>query len=135
MPNTEHSPVGGFTLSGVVVKGNQLGRKLGFPTANLELPEGESFTAETGVYAVTAETGGKTYRGICNAGTRPTINGNQLTIEVHLFDYSGDLYGKKMVVIFLQKIRNEKKFNNLEELTDQIKKDRETAIRLFSGGN
>lgn len=135
MQNTGNNSGTGYTISGIVVTGNQLGRKLGFPTANLKLPEGSVFSAETGVYAVYVCFEGQKYNGICNAGFRPTFDHKTLTIEVHLLNFSGDLYGKKLEITFIRKLRDERRFSGPEDLKLQISKDRETAMQLFSGGN
>jgi riboflavin kinase/FMN adenylyltransferase len=121
-----------YSIHGLVVHGNHLGRTLGFPTANLELPAGTQFLAAHGVYAVNVTAGGIRYNGMTNAGLRPTINGKTLTIEVNLFGFSGDLYGKTIRVQFIHRIREERKFANLDELVNQIKHDRETALQLLS---
>lgn len=121
-----------YTFCGTVVHGNRLGRKLGFPTANIQPDPSTPFLAAKGVYAVHAETGGQTYKGISNAGIRPSVDGQNFTVEIHLFDFSGDLYGEKIRVTFLHRIREEQKFNTLEELQHQIRLDIQQAIGLLS---
>ncbi len=123
---------GAYTINGIVVHGNHLGRKLGFPTANIAPDPETPFLAAQGVYAILAETGGQTYKGISNAGCRPSVDGRQLTVEVHLFNYSGDLYGKNIRVTFLHRIREERKFDTLEELQHQIRQDIHLSIRLLA---
>lgn len=120
-----------YTITGTVVHGRQLGRKLGFPTANLQISEGKPFALNHGVYAVIAEVDNSRYPGIANAGIRPTIGGNQFHLEVHLFDFSGDIYRKSLKVTFLHFIRPEKRFSSPEELAVQIWKDAEEAERFF----
>jgi riboflavin kinase/FMN adenylyltransferase len=111
-----------YAVSGNVVEGDQLGRQLGFPTANiatgnLQLPPG-------GVWAVRAShADGRKWNGVANLGTRPTVGGGKRLLEVHLFDFSGDLYGKNLEVSFEKHLRPEMKFPSLEELKKQISKD------------
>src|SRR5665647_1388838 len=112
-------------IEALVVHGNHLGRTLGYPTANLEFPENRPFLLENGVYAVTVDVNQLVYKGMANAGFRPTIAGKTLTVEVHLFDFSGDLYGKTLVVHFFTRIRDEKKFDNLNQLVQQIERDKQ----------
>jgi riboflavin kinase / FMN adenylyltransferase len=111
-----------YAVSGPVVRGDQLGRKLGFPTANiatgnLQLPPG-------GVWAVRVEAPeGQQWKGVANLGTRPTVGGEKPLLEVHLFGFSGDLYGRNLDVFFLEHLREERKFASLEALKEQISKD------------
>ena len=119
-----------FTFNGKVVYGQQLGTQLGVPTANLWLPKNKLPIA--GVYIVKVEAEGNIYSGIANMGTRPTVDGQNPVLEVHILDYSGSLYGKKITVEFLEKVRDEKKFNGLDELKEQIFKDISTARQYFS---
>ena len=121
-----------YFIRACVIHGNHLGRTLGFPTANLDLLEYTPFLLALGVYAVKAETGNVIYNGMANAGMRPTIDGKSMTLEVNLFDYSGDLYGKTLVVYFIERIREEKKFNSLDELVHQIHEDKIQAFKLLS---
>jgi riboflavin kinase/FMN adenylyltransferase len=120
-----------YAVKGVVVHGNHLGRTLGFPTANLKLEDDCLFVAAYGVYAVKVQLEQQILKGIANAGFRPTVDGSEMRIEVHLLDYSGDLYGKTIVVYFVDRIRDEKKFNSLEELKNQIKMDVHKASELL----
>jgi len=121
-----------YCIRALVVHGNHLGRTLGYPTANLELPETGSFLLANGVYAVKVEVNKSVYSGMLNAGIRPTIAGNALTVEVNLFDFSGDLYGQTLDVYFYSRIRDEKKFDNLDQLVQQIHLDKKEALRLLS---
>lgn len=120
-----------YTLLGTVRHGQALGRKLGFPTANL-LTHNEQFPP-TGVYAVRAQVYGAetlALKGVANLGYRPTLEDpavSKLILEVHLFDFQGDIYGHEMEVEFVAKIRNEMKFNGLEALTTQITRDAQSA--------
>jgi riboflavin kinase/FMN adenylyltransferase len=119
-----------YTFTGKVVYGQQLGTQLGVPTANLWLPQNKLPIA--GVYIVKVEAEGETYGGIANMGTRPTVDGQNPVLEVHILGFSGNLYGKKIKVEFLKKVRDEKKFNGLDELKEQIFKDISTAKTYFS---
>ena len=113
-------------LSGIVTEGKQLGRKLGFPTANLPLPEGV-LIPKRGVYATKVTVDGKTYAAVTNIGTRPTVNGQGVNAECHLLDFDGDLYGKEITVAFYAFLRPEQKFDSLEELKAQIAADADYA--------
>jgi len=123
-----------FTLHGTVVEGNHLGRKLGFPTANLESSDKHKIIPGYGVYAVKVELGGVEYNGMLNIGTRPTINNNadNRSIEVHIFDFESNIYGKEITLKFVGKIRDEQKFDTIELLSIQLKKDKKTALSILS---
>ena len=114
-----------YSLKGVVVSGKKLGRKIGFPTATLALYEPLKVIPGGGVYGVKVELLGKVYKGVCNIGTRPTVNATEeRTIETHILDFNEDIYGLDMRVEFFFKIRDEVKFASLEELASQIEKDK-----------
>ena len=120
-----------YQISGDVVKGkNRGGRLLGFPTANLE-PIDE-LVPKRGVYAVTVDIEAKTYYGVSNIGYNPTFGDNALSVETHILDFSGDLIEKTIKVNFIQRLRDEKTFSGVEELTDNIAKDILQARELFS---
>jgi|GEM_PF-14908 len=110
-----------YAITGRVVSGDRRGRLLGFPTANLE-PVHE-IMPYPGVYAVHAFVEGSQFDGVVNAGFRPTFNKRELCVEAHLFDFSRDIYGKEITIFFVRKIRDEKRFESLEALTAQIKRD------------
>ncbi len=112
-----------YSLSGVVVKGDGLGRELGFPTANLDITG--LAVPPKGVFAVHAVAHGKTYRAVLNIGFRPTLRGKnpQLRVEAHLLDFEGDLYGQELEVVFIEKLRDEKRFDALPQLRQQIAQD------------
>ncbi len=120
-----------YTVMGTVVRGEQLGRKLGAPTANIML--GDEQLPPDGVYVVTATIGeGKeTHRGVANLGVRPTVNGERRLLEVHLLDFEGDLYEAGVEVCFGLRLRSEKKFKDREELREQIRRDLKEARELF----
>jgi len=112
-----------WSIEGKVQKGRQLGKKIGFPTANIDIKD--YILAKPGVYAVKAQIQkrSKYIKGIANLGYRPTFNGKKILLEVHLFNFSGNLYNKYLTVEFLKFIRNEKKFKNVDDLKKQIKID------------
>ena len=115
-----------YSISGKVIHGAQLGRKLGFPTANVHMRHERP--ALTGVYAVKLDG----LNGVANLGVRPTISGvPKLLLEVHLFDFDGDLYDKHVHVEFFHKIRDEMKFDGLDALKAQIAKDAQVARHFF----
>ena len=120
-----------YSITGTIVHGEQRGRKLGFPTANIELLHGEMAVPAPGVYAVTASIEGSIYEGMGNIGNNPTFNDvEHARLEVNLFNCSGDLYGKTMSVQFHKYIRAEKKFSGVEELCRQIEEDK-NAIKTY----
>ncbi|MDC3138934.1 riboflavin biosynthesis protein RibF, partial [Candidatus Pelagibacter sp.] len=112
-----------WTIQGVVKKGRQVGKKIGFPTCNIDI--NDYVLAKPGVYAVKVlrKKNNKYLKGIANLGYRPTFNQKKILLEVHLFNFSGNLYNKLLSVEFLKFIRKEKKFNNVNQLRAQIKKD------------
>jgi riboflavin kinase/FMN adenylyltransferase len=114
---------------GEVVHGNALGRKLGYPTANLLITE-EIQLPRPGVYFGKAEVGGNQYKGVANIGLRPTVNGNDLSFEVHLLGYQGNLYGRELTFHLKKRIRDEKKFSDVNELERQIARDIALAAHL-----
>ena len=112
-----------FQLYGVVVAGNRLGRTIGFPTANMQLYEPLKLVPMNGVYAVEVEVLGGTYRGMCNIGFRPTVDGKVRTIETHILDFDQEIYGLPLRLSFLRRIRDERKFDSLEALRLQLAQD------------
>ena len=120
-----------YSLAGTVMRGDGLGHQLGFPTANLDIT-GLALPPQA-VYAVLAETGGKSYRAVLNIGHRPTLqNPNpQLRVEAHLIDFTADLYGQELEVAFVERLRGEKKFASLGDLREQIAQDILNAQMLF----
>lgn len=120
-----------YSITGTIVHGEQRGRKLGFPTANIELLHGEMAVPAPGVYAVTVSIESSIYEGMGNIGNNPTFNDvEHARLEVNLFNCSGDLYGKTMSVQFHKYIRAEKKFSGVEELCRQIEEDKK-AIKTY----
>ena len=116
-----------YTLHGVVVAGNRLGRTIGFPTANMQMYEPLKQVPGNGVYFVKVETLGRYLYGMCNVGCRPTVSsGNHRTIETHIFDFNEDIYGLDIKVTFIEKLRDEIRFESLEALRSQLENDKET---------
>ena len=119
-----------YMLTGQVTAGQQLGRTIGIPTANLLLPE-ELLPPRFGVYACKAAVGENTYLAVTNIGTRPTVNGQTVTVEAHLLDFRGDLYGKTLVLTFHAFLRPEKKFSSLAKLQEEIQKNALQTRKFF----
>lgn len=120
-----------YSLSGRVVRGNQIGKLIGFPTANLGLDDPNKLIPSTGVYACQVEWKKQTFFGMSNIGFRPTINAHQLTIEAHIFDFDQDIYNDEITVRLVQKIRDEIKFGSLQLLKKQLYVDQMTVKELF----
>lgn len=126
-----------YSVSGRVIEGKQLGRKLGFPTANIETFDRHKLVPGDGVYAVMVETGGMMYKGMLNVGIRPTVNYNadHKSIEVHIFDFDADIYNSEITLFFVEKIRDEQKFAGIVELREQLIKDRISALNILLNMN
>lgn len=125
-----------YSMKGLVIRGDQRGMELGFPTANISLPNPEKCIPGNGVYAVRSIVGGSMYSGACNIGTRPTFNNGQRVIEVHLFEFDQDIYGESIEVMFFTWLREEKTFEGPEALKKQIENDVTDAERsLAQEGN
>lgn len=121
-----------YQLTGIVVKGSQIGRTIGFPTANMEIADAHRIIPKKGVYAACVEAEGKTWRAMLNIGTRPTITDtNRQSIEIHLFDYEGDLYDKTLTVRFVAYLRPEQRMESLDDLKRQLLTDREHALQML----
>lgn len=118
-----------FELTGTVTRGQGLGRTIDFPTANISVAESYKLIPPIGVYLVTVQNDNDSFNGMMNIGTRPTLNGEHQTLEAHLFDCDKDLYGQKLKIYFLEKIRDEQKFESLDDLKTQLKKDKEICKR------
>lgn len=122
-----------YRLTGKVVKGEHIGTTLGFPTANLQVNDSRKLIPAPGVYAVTCKkstTNSQHLLGMMNIGTRPTFGTHTQTLEVHLLDYEGDLYGKEITVNFIKRLREERRFDNEEELKTQLKEDADSVHSL-----
>ncbi|HBF06426.1 MAG TPA: riboflavin biosynthesis protein RibF [Prevotella sp.] len=122
-----------YTIIGKVVNGYHEGRKLGFPTANLDISHFGQLIPAPGVYAVKARMENMVVwkHGMMNIGTRPTFNGKGITLETHIFNFDGDIYDQLLLVSFVKRIRGEQKFDGPEELALQLKEDEETVLSLF----
>ena len=119
-------------FSGKVQKGNQLGRTIGFPTANLKPAPGSSFPLPYGVYAVKVQYQSQLFNGMANVGVKPTLEAQEFSIEVNLFDFSHEIYGEEVTVFFYDFIREERKFAGLDALKSQITHDKTLITRLLS---
>ena len=120
-----------YSLTGRVVKGDQLGRTLGFPTANIEIDSRYKLIPAEGIYAVMVSHENYFYKGMLYIGQRPTVNGTKRVIEVNIFDFSRDIYGENLTVYFCQWLRGDKKLNGLDELKHQLKLDRIESERIL----
>lgn len=120
-----------YQLSGTVVKGNAIGRTIGFPTANLELVDAKKIIPNDGVYAVWVTVDGVSYKGMMNIGKKPTINNLTRTLEVHLLEFEQDIYRKRIIIQFVKRIRDEIAFQELSELKEQLEKDRALILNIL----
>lgn len=122
-----------YQVSGTVVAGNQLGRTIGFPTANIKLTNTSKLIPGNGVYVVTLTVKGSTYHGMMNIGVRPTVDlSQQRVMEVHLFDFNSDIYGSVVTISLCHRLRGEQTFSGIEALTEQLKKDEVDSRRYFA---
>lgn len=121
-----------YTIVGRVVKGEKIGRMIGFPTANIEVDTQHKLIPADGSYAVKIEQGGQIFSGMLNIGYRPTVSGERRTIEAHIFDFNKDIYGEAITVHFIERIRDEMKFEDVEALKKQLKKDKATAEQVLT---
>jgi riboflavin kinase / FMN adenylyltransferase len=120
-----------YTIEGKVIDGFRVGRKIGFPTANLKVLDSDKLIPPFGVYAVRAYHNKIGYKGMMNIGTRPTLNNSYHTsLEVNIFDFYKDIYNQIIKVEFIGKIRNEQKFDGVNELVEQLKKDKEIVLKM-----
>ncbi|WP_339864608.1 bifunctional riboflavin kinase/FAD synthetase [uncultured Algoriphagus sp.] len=120
-----------YELNGLVIKGQQIGRSIGFPTANIHIPNDYKLIPKDGVYAVEALVNGALYKAMLNIGNRPTVNGTQKTVEANLFDFQGDLYDKQITIYLKAFLRDERKFDGLEALKEQLFLDQKNAKNLL----
>lgn len=121
-----------FSLHGRVIKGDKIGRTIGFPTANIFLEEAYKLIPSDGIYAVTVDMGTESYKGMAYIGQRPTINGMTRNIEVNIFDFNKEIYGQYITMTFLEFLRHDVKFTGLEALKIQLQKDKEDTLSYFS---
>lgn len=121
-----------YAIGGTVTEGHKVGRQLGFPTANIQPADAERLIPSSGVYAVWAEAGGRYYEAMLNIGHRPTLhNGNDLSIEAHLFDFADNLYGQHLTLHLVDRLRDERQFDSLDSLAQQIGRDAEQTLNLL----
>jgi riboflavin kinase/FMN adenylyltransferase len=120
-----------YSISGKVVYGNRIGRTIGFPTANIAQDDEYKLISAVGVYACKVDYHGSIYKGMGNIGYRPTIDVGNLTIEVNIFDFDEEIYGEHIIIYFIERIRDERKFENLSALRDQLIIDRAKALEIL----
>lgn len=121
-----------YRLNGTVVHGDKRGKKIGFPTANIKPGHTNKIIPKDGVYAVKVRVNGEMYDGMMNIGTRPTFEGKEKTLEVNLFKFNRNIYGKEVQVRFYERIRDEKKFDGKEALIEQLKQDKQQANEILA---
>lgn len=121
-----------YMLSGIITRGKGLGRQLEFPTANLHIEEPYKLVPENGVYVVKSQLGSREVFGMMNIGYNPTVDGKEKTIEVHFFDFDEDLYEKPVRVSLLHRLRDETRFDSLDELKQQLRKDKERSLAYIA---
>jgi riboflavin kinase/FMN adenylyltransferase len=120
-----------YSLTGIIFKGKQLGRTIGYPTANITIEEDYKLIPNNGVYIAKSVLNGKTVFGMMNIGTRPTVDGTKQTIEINFFDFKQDLYGQKITIFLLHRMRSEQKFESIDALKNQLGKDKKTALSFI----
>ncbi|MES2576689.1 MAG: bifunctional riboflavin kinase/FAD synthetase [Bacteroidota bacterium] len=121
-----------YFLTGSIIQGKQLGRTIGFPTANLKIEENYKLIPQNGVYIVKSIIDGQNVFGMMNIGFNPTVDGQKQSIEIHYFDFDADLYNQKISVSILQRIRSEQKFESVDLLKEQLEKDKKTALAFLN---
>jgi len=120
-----------YSISGRVVYGNRIGRTIGFPTANIEIEDEYKLISAVGVYACRVDFHGRMFKGMGNIGYRPTIERGNLTIEVNIFNFDEDIYGERITIYFIERIRDEVKFENIAALRDQLITDRAKVMEIL----
>ena len=120
-------------IKALVTHGDERGRKIGYPTANLAPEHPKKIIPKNGVYAVNVDVNGKSYGGMMNIGVRPTFDGFTRTLEVHILNFDDIIYGKTLNIEFIDRIRDEKKFNGVEELVDQLDRDKTAITQILDG--
>lgn len=121
-----------YSLPGTVVRGRQLGTTIGYPTANLDVTDRHKLIPAQGIYAVQVKIAEKLFGGMLSIGTNPTVGGTHQTIEVHIFDFVGDLYGQEIILLFVDRIRDEEHFSSMPALIAQLHQDKQSALTLLS---
>lgn len=122
-----------YILNGTVVHGDKRGKKIGYPTANIQPQNSQKVIPKKGVYAVWVRFEGTYYQGMMNIGERPTFEGNSITLEVHILDFDQDIYGKDVQLQFVKRIREEQQFDGIDELKNQLKTDERETRDILSG--
>ncbi len=122
-----------YQVSGQVIRGNQIGKLIGYPTANLKVDDPYKLIPAMGVYISTVRVRGQEYNGMTNIGMRPTIDAHKLTIETNIFDFDDEIYYETITVKLIRRIRNEKKFADLDFLRKQLHIDKERVLEYFQG--
>ncbi|WP_396141515.1 bifunctional riboflavin kinase/FAD synthetase [Flavobacterium sp.] len=120
-----------YSLTGIIFKGKQLGRTIGYPTANITIEEDYKLIPNNGVYIAKSVLNGKTVFGMMNIGTQPTVDGTKQTIEINFFDFKQDLYGQKITISLLHRMRSEQKFESIDALKNQLGIDKKTALAFI----
>ena len=121
-----------YSIMGKVVKGNEIGRKIGFPTANIQIEDKYKLIAAQGVYACKVEWKGQIFKGMGNIGTRPTLEQHKLTTEVHIFNFDKEIYNDNITIFFLDRVRDEIKFSDLNALRNRLLKDKQIVTVMLS---
>jgi riboflavin kinase/FMN adenylyltransferase len=121
-----------YCLTGIVSKGKQLGRTIGYPTANIKIEEDYKLIPQNGVYIAKSKIDGKFIYGMVNIGTRPTVDGTSQTIEIHFFDFNRDIYNTNITISLLKRIRSEQKFDSLDALKKQLALDKITSLKFIN---
>jgi riboflavin kinase / FMN adenylyltransferase len=123
-----------YSVSGTIIKGKQIGRSIGFPTANIKPDYEYKLIPGNGIYAVEVQLDALIYRGMMSIGSNPTVNNDisSRSIEVHILDFNKDIYGRVISVIFRKKLRDEKKFDNTDQLAEQMKLDKQQVLQLLT---
>ncbi|MDT8418754.1 MAG: riboflavin kinase, partial [Lutibacter sp.] len=122
-----------FMLTGEVVKGKNLGEKIGYPTANLSIKETYKLLPKTGSYIVKSELENEIVYGMMNIGYNPTVKGKTQTIEIHFFNFNKNLYGKNIQIDVLKFLREEQKFDSVDDLKKQLENDRQKSLEIING--
>lgn len=120
-----------YTLTGFVKDGDRIGRNIGFPTANIDVPEGYKLIPGDGAYAVYVHWQNHKYQGMLNIGQRPTVSGHERRIEVNIFNFDRNIYNERLTIEFVRQLRKEKKFESIEDLKSQLELDKQSVIKIL----
>lgn len=121
-----------YSLSGFVKDGDRIGRSIGFPTANIDVPESYKLIPADGAYAVLLDYKGNTLQGMLNIGQRPTVSGEERRIEVHIFDFDEEIYNERLTIYFIKLLRREQKFDSIDQLRLQLNNDKQSAFEILN---